>query len=857
MYLAKQMFFAAFFALLGTMGYSQAVLSPALLAQEDSLEPTQTILSISVRDPRMFEQTYSAHLVIHKPLAAVNCFLVTMPAHSVFEQLKHDTNILFIDLLHRRVKPEAALDFVNPAFNRITQARTVFPLVRGAAHNISIKELSFDPNQIDIVNRTFTTPVSPSVQEQHATNMAILIGGGGNSSYRALGVAPQARLTSSDFQNLFPDEVDVFIGNRIYVQNHSYGAGIENYYGNEAFAYDQQASQQTSLMHIFSAGNKGTTGPTSGPYATLAYANLTGNFKQAKNVLVVTAVDSTLGVNALNSRGPAYDGRLKPELTAYGQGGTSDAAAIVSGIATLVQEKYEAMQAVLPATSLVKAVLIATAEDIGSAGIDFTYGYGSVNAYKALKLVDLGQYALANLTPNDAVSIPIKIPPGVAEIRIAICWTDPAALPNSSIALVNDIDSQLEFGTDIFLPWVLSTYPHIDSIEATPKRKADHLNTTEYITQSNPAPGTYTLKLSSGPLSTVSQSVSVAYWMTPDDLFSWDFPLSNDVMEGGASNLLVWEAQPGLTGDVYVQLNQGEWLLVAPSQSLDNYLYWETPDTLAHARLKMQIGSEAILSEEFLISPLIKLNTAFICTDSLGVSWNAVSAATEYKVYTMGTQYLAEANVTSETLKVFSPSGNLYYAVAPVLDGAEGLKSETINYTLQGASCFLNSFSAIRLTGTNIHIQLRLSSMYQISLVKIYKTVNSVTEVLTEYTPNELLFDYDDSKLVPGTTMAYEAEITFNDGKTFRSDVIYVPIEKVDGAILYPNPVSDESDLNILSAGSNRIFMILDGSGRKVYEGKLQTIESSVDIINLPAGIYFYKLLTAGMVTDAGRFIKY
>jgi hypothetical protein len=105
--------------------------------------------------------------------------------------------------------------------------------------------------------------------------------------------------------------------------------------------------------------------------------------------------------------------------------------------------------------------------------------------------------------------------------------------------------------------------------------------------------------------------------------------------------------------------------------------------------------------------------------------------------------------------------------------------------------------------------------------------------------------------------MEYQAEITFNNGKTLRSDVIYVPIEKVNGAILYPNPVTDESDLNILSAGGDRIFIILDGSGRKLYEGELQAIESAVDIVNLPAGIYFYKLLSAGRVTDAGRFIKY
>ena len=88
-----------------------------------------------------------------------------------------------------------------------------------------------------------------------------------------------------------------------------------------------QVDQSPTLLHVFLAGNQGTAKPSAGMYRDLGFANLTGNFKQAKNVLIVSAVDSTMTVNSLNSRGPAYDGRVKPELVAHGQGGTSEAAA--------------------------------------------------------------------------------------------------------------------------------------------------------------------------------------------------------------------------------------------------------------------------------------------------------------------------------------------------------------------------------------------------------------------------------------------------------------------------------------------------------------------------------------------------
>ena len=125
------------------------------------------------------------------------------------------------------------------------------------------------------------------------------------------------------------------------MQNHSYGTGLENYYGLEAQAYDAQARQYPTLLHVFSSGNSGNQASPTGTYQGLPnVANLTGQFKMSKNTLSVGATDGLGEVAPRSSRGPAHDGRGKPELVAFGADGSSDAAALVSGISLLVQHAY-------------------------------------------------------------------------------------------------------------------------------------------------------------------------------------------------------------------------------------------------------------------------------------------------------------------------------------------------------------------------------------------------------------------------------------------------------------------------------------------------------------------------------------
>ncbi|MBK5279940.1 MAG: S8 family peptidase [Bacteroidia bacterium] len=806
-----------------------------------------------VKDTAYFKKMYGTKIRIDQVHRSTKCIQLTVQDVDVLLDLKSDPNVLFVD---KKRKPhiEGNFDLVNPAINRINQVHNTYPGLHGAGINVSVKEENFNETDIDLKGRTFKTSSTPSIVSQHATAMAILIGGAGNSSPQAEGVVKQVSLTASDFNNLMPDDNALFINNKILVQNHSYGVNIENYYGNEAVAYDQQVSDNTSLVHVFSSGNLGVAKPINGTYKDLVFANLTGTFKQSKNVLVISAIDTTLQVNAFNSRGPTYDGRLKPELTAYGPGGTSEAAAITTGMVTLLQEKYQLTNGHAPDASLVKAILIASADDIRSTGIDFVTGYGNINAYKALSIVDHNNVFETSLVEHDQVSFPIAINQGVSELKVAISWTDPPATVNSNAALVNDIDGWIDTGSNIFLPWVLSTFPHIDSLNAPAKRKQDHLNNVEFITISKPPPGTYQLVLKSGTLTGASQKVSIAYYLNKATDFSWTFPVASDIVPGGVKNLLVWDAQINQVGDLYMQLNSGDWQLIRDKLNLQTTFKWKPPDTLAKAKLKMLINDIEFLSDEFYLSPQLELKTAFNCKDSLGLYWNKISNATSYDVFALGTQYLEPILSTSDTLIVLNKPAPTYFAVVPKLNQTSGIKSGTIDYSKQDTYCYFNFFSANRIGNSEIEIKLSLSSFYHVDHITILKIVNGREVILSTILTDELDYTFVDFIQESGV-YTYQAKISFKNNATLLSDPAELIIESLGKAILWPNPVTSDDYLNIISEG-NVTFQIINQVGQIVYDKELTVLKNELDIDLLPAGFYIYQLLIGKTIKDTGRIIK-
>jgi len=289
---------------------------------------------------------------------------------------------------NRKAFTELSVPGYEPAAGSAALASARFPQSTGQGISISLKEENFDTTDIDLRKRFFVTSfTSKKNSTNHATIMASMMAGSGNSSSTGKGIAHKALLTSTSFENLLPEPNSFYTTNRISVQNHSYGVGIENEYGIDGAAYDASTWQLPQLLHVFSAGNAGNNAAASGIYKNLAgWANLTGSFKMSKNSLSVEAIDSFNRPEVLGSNGPAYDGRLKPELAAFGEDGTSGAAALVSGTAALLQQQLLQQTGQLPPASLVKALLINGSDDTGPEGPDFMTGYGLLNIYQTFNI---------------------------------------------------------------------------------------------------------------------------------------------------------------------------------------------------------------------------------------------------------------------------------------------------------------------------------------------------------------------------------------------------------------------------------------------------------------------------------------
>ncbi len=215
----------------------------------------------------------------------------------------------------------------------------------------------------------------------------------------------------------------------------------------------------------------------------------------AKNVITIGSVSDAVSsgirnpgqarISDFSSWGPTDDGRIKPDLVANGDGvystlnggdasygtfsGTSMSAPNAAGTAALLAGKYgrrfpgSAMRA-----STLKGLLIHTADDRGTPGPDYQYGWGLLNAVAAASLIadhaahpERMRMQEGILTPSQPSHAFAFLWDGVTPIRATLCWTDPPGSATTSAdlrspRLRNNLDLRI-IGPDdtAYLPYVM------------------------------------------------------------------------------------------------------------------------------------------------------------------------------------------------------------------------------------------------------------------------------------------------------------------------------------------------------------------------------------------------------------------
>lgn len=232
----------------------------------------------------------------------------------------------------------------------------------------------------------------------------------------------------------------------------------------------------------------------------------------AKNILTVGATDSFEVIIPFSSRGPAKDGRVKPDIVARGfnvlsstptnsygrSNGTSMSAPSVTGVAAIVTEQWKkTFGNTNPGPMTLKGLLIAGARDLGNPGPDYTYGFGFVNAKATVDLIlaDGGtgkRIRSGTLAQGQTFEVPVRVS-AAQNLRVVLQWLDPeiAFLGGddlAELALVNNLDMKIiDPAGNTVLPYVLDKV----NFQANATRGVNTVDNTEMIEIANAAPGLY------------------------------------------------------------------------------------------------------------------------------------------------------------------------------------------------------------------------------------------------------------------------------------------------------------------------------------------------------------------------------
>jgi len=572
-----------------------------------------------------------------------------------------------------------------------------------------------DPHHIDYNDRIIS--FNPRLSSNHGFHTTGTAGGAGLRDERYAGYAPRANLISHFFSGIFAYAPTFMHDFDMHITNNSYGAilGSCSYAGTyDIYSQflDQQARDNPELMNVFAAGNDAylTCSPFPPGFATVA-----GAYQSAKNVLTVGNIGkSILLLSTSTSRGPVKDGRLKPEITAVGQGlistgfdngyfsngGTSMACPNVAGASALLYQRYKQLHGVYPESALIKLLLMNGATDIYIPGPDFRYGFGLMNLGHTLVMMDSVRYFSGILNTGEEQAYTITIPPNTSKAKIMLYWHDADAAPEAPKALVNDLDIKVmtpESSTR--LPLVLNPAPALVAQPAT--EGEDHLNNVEQVTLETPSAGTYTIKVKGNDIPVADQKYYIAYDLVPVGV-TVHYPFGGEALASGDSVFIYWEASKSAhTFTVSYSADNGtSWnTLKNDIADTSRFYVWYIPSDIASGECLVKVEkngtAEQSISKAFTIigRPVATLApVAEQCPGSVKFNWSGIANATGYKVFIKEGGEMAEkatvpATQTTYTFRGLPFSEEQWVAVAPVIADKTGMRSVAINRIPGDGSC--------------------------------------------------------------------------------------------------------------------------------------------------------------------------
>jgi hypothetical protein len=376
---------------------------------------------------------------------------------------------------------------------------------------------------------------------------------------------------------------------------------------------------------------------------------------------------------------------------------------VVTGSLTLLYERFRQKNlGQNPRSSLIKAIACNSAEDLGNAGPDFTFGFGMLNARRAVDIIDSSRYIVSSVANGATNNHVIAVPAGSRKLKVMIHWLDPAAATNAASTLVNDLNLTVTNpSSQTILPLVLNASGSNVTLTAT--NGVDHTNNIEQVVIDNPAGGNYTFSIQGFSIPSGTQEYALT-WDFVQTGVTVDYPYGGETLVPGETETIRWSGYGNESSTYNVEYsdnNGSTWTSLNSSVAASaRSLSWVVPSTatnLGRIRVSRNGGGPSGQSAAvFTILPAVSISATNPCEGAVQLSWSAATGATSYDIL----QFTADsmrviANTTGTTYLVagLSKSTSYLFAVATKNGSVSGRRSNAVRITPSGGACTLSAFN--------------------------------------------------------------------------------------------------------------------------------------------------------------------
>jgi hypothetical protein len=573
-----------------------------------------------------------------------------------------------------------------------------------------------DPHlHVDFTNRMINRAATS--WQGHGAHVAGIVGGAGIINEIRSGFAPKSKIISQVFSGVFNYAPAYVSDYGMVITNNSYGNitddcdyfGVYDIYSR---VLDQQALDLPNLQSVFAAGNSGYY--SCSPYPD-SFKTVLGSYQSAKNVITVGNATPLNALFSQSSRGPVKDGRIKPEIVSVGSfimstgspglfpyyenTGTSMATPAVSGGLGLLYQRYRQLHSgANPKNALMKILVCNSGDDWGNAGPDYKHGFGLMNLWRAVNMMENNHYFNAFIGTGATQSNIITVPAGLAQLKVMLYWNDPVPSLLASQTLVNDLDLEIVTpSSSTILPFILDTVPQ--NIKNVATTGADHINNIEQVVINDPAAGNYTIRIKGTSVTQNSpQEYFIAFDFVPVET-KLTIPIGGEGYVPGENMMIQWDSYGNPQNSFKTEFsadNGASWSLVRdninPGVRFDSSWIIPTIST-AQALIRVTRNGTGYSSTSFPFTimplPVISLPPA-TCEGYIPINWTAVPGATDYEVMMLRGDEMIPVAITTALNYTFSglSKDSVYWiTVRPRINGHPGRRAIAISRQPNSGTC--------------------------------------------------------------------------------------------------------------------------------------------------------------------------